>query len=165
MFQSLRAGTPFYVLHKNEPKIEVGEVLNVSPPMPQYDTTYRSGMLVPPRSVVDISIKIGDQTVRLEKIQADREVDDYNGMVVSANRTAILHEVQNVRKAHLRELDLMAQREKAVAECDSIINMLDPQMKQEAERDAEIKTLRQEMVELKELLAETLKQSSQKETK
>lgn len=165
MFQSLRVGTPFYVLHKNVPKIEIGEVLSVSAPMPQYDATYHAGMLMQSKSIVDISIKIGEQTIRLEKLQADREVDDYNGMVVSANKIAIINEIENLRKSSLRALDEVTQHQSIVEECDKMMMMLNPEIKQEAERDAEIKRLGKEISELKEMLAVTLGQTSKKETK
>ena len=69
-FQNLRINSEFFVLHKDgTPYIEVGSVTGVSNPVPEFmQQPLPYGQ--PPRMVVDITIKVGEQTVTFQKIPA-----------------------------------------------------------------------------------------------
>lgn len=66
-FQNLRVNSEFFVLHKDgTPYIEVGSVSGVSNPVPEFmQQPLPYGQ--PPRMVVDITIKVGEQTVTFQK--------------------------------------------------------------------------------------------------
>ena len=99
MFSNLRIGTPLYILHKQDPKLEIGEVTFVSQPAPQFGTTYTSGYPMPaPKMLVDVKIKSpGGEVVDLQKLPADLSIADFgNGMVVSESRDAIYNEIDAI---------------------------------------------------------------------
>lgn len=169
MFQNLRVGTPLYVLHKKEPLINIGEVISVSSPQPKYDTTYRSGSWTPPKNFVDVQIKVNGQTIDLQQLPADVTIADFgnNGIVVSESRDAIINEIEVLRKNSSSALEDIDRHKHVVEECDIMIATLNPQIKQDAKREEELKIMRGEMKsmqegmdEIKDMLARVLNTSS-----
>jgi len=62
-FQNLRVNNQFYILHKDgTPFVETGSVVGVSAPVPE---AAQQPMMFgqPMRMVVDITVKVGEQTV------------------------------------------------------------------------------------------------------
>lgn len=168
MFQGLRPAAPIYLLYKAEPRIVIGEVVSVSNPMPQFNSTYQNGVLMPPKAYVDIKVRIADETVDLQKLPADASIADFgNGMVVSESRDAIANEINGFKMSSQRALDEMERHKHVVSQCDMMLSELNPQLKKEAEQSAEIENLKQGMAELqgsladlKGMLAEALRHGS-----
>jgi hypothetical protein len=156
MFSNLRIGTPLYVLHKNEPQLEVGEVTFVSQPTPQFGTTYNAGYPMPaPKMLVDVKIKSANGDVELQKLPAELSIADFgNGMVISESREAICNEVDTMRKASIRVIESVEQHKSIVDKCDALLAELNPQIKQEVERTKEFDSLKQEVGGLKDNLLE-----------
>jgi len=151
MFQSLRIGTPLYVLHKNVPKLEVGEVTFVSNPAPQFGTTYGAGYQMQQPTVVDVKIKCGEQAIELKQLPANQTIADYgNGMVISESKDGILTEIDTLRKNSMRVLESIDHHKELVKQCESFIAELNPQVKIEAERSQEIAGLKDEVNGLKD---------------
>jgi hypothetical protein len=139
MFQNLRVGTPLYVLHKNELKIETGEVTFVSQPVNQF------GQVVFANSqpaTVDISMQVDGKPIELKKIPATLTISDCgNNRVVSESREAISTELSVMKANSQRVIDSMDQHKEIVRKCDELLQELNPQIKQEAERSKEIESL------------------------
>lgn len=165
MFQSLRIGTPLYVLHKNEPKVETGEVIFVSSPVPQFgQTTFNAGMITPPQTTVDVKIKSGEQTIELQKLPSNLSIADYgNGLVVSESKDAILNEISVLKSNSQKIIESIDQHREIVKKCDVLLEDLNPQIKKEAERSREIESLsdrvgglESSIADIKDLLVRTL---------
>ena len=139
MFQNLRVGTPLYVLHKNELKIETGEVTFVSQPVNQF------GQVVFANSqpaTVDISMQVDGKPIELKKIPSTLTISDCgNNRVVSESREAISTELSVMKANSQRVIDSMDQHKEIVRKCDELLQELNPQIKQEAERSKEIESL------------------------
>lgn len=61
-FQNLRVNSQFYILHKDgTPYVEVGAIAGVSNPVPDGTQPVMFGQ--PMKMVVDITVKVGEQTV------------------------------------------------------------------------------------------------------
>lgn len=142
MFQGLRRGSPFYILSKADPKIEIGEVIEVSNPVPQYPTSFNTGSLLP-QNVVDVLVKIGEEQVTFQKLRADLSIaDTQNGMVVvSDNRDAMIGEIESFQKLAQKKLDEVPQQEHIVEACTEMLSTISPQIK----RDAEIEGIKKDM--------------------
>lgn len=70
-FQNLRVNSQFYILHKDgTPYVEVGAIAGVSNPVPDGTQPVMFGQ--PMKMVVDITVKVGEQTVTFQKIPAGR---------------------------------------------------------------------------------------------
>jgi hypothetical protein len=165
MFSNLRIGTPLYVLHKNEPQLEIGEVTYISQPSPQFVTAYNAGMQMPTtKMLVDVKIKTANGDVELQKLPADMSIADFgNGMVISESRDAILNEIDTLRKSSVRIIESIEHHKAMVDKCDTLLAELNPQIKQDAERTKEFDSLKQEvsgikgdLVELKGMLSKFL---------
>ena len=143
MFQNLREGTPLYVLHKNEPKVEQGEVISVTPPVPQFgQTTFNAGIMAQQSMTVDVKIKSGEKTIELQKLPATMSIADYgNGLVVSENREAILNEISVLKNNSQRVIDSVDQHKELVRKCDELLEELNPQIRKEAERSREMESI------------------------
>jgi hypothetical protein len=145
MFQSLRKGTPLYVLHKNEPRLEVGEVTFVSNPTAQFGQSYQMGNLMgQPPTTVDVNIKVEGQEkpIEIKQLPASLSIADYgNGMVISESKESILNEIGLLKSSSQKVIDSIDQHRKIVQKCDTLLQELNPQIKQEAERSREIESL------------------------
>lgn len=171
MFQNLRIGTPLYVLYKNEPKVDHGEVIFVSNPVPQFgQTTFNAGIMAQQPMTVDVKIKSGEQTIELQKLPATMSIADYgNGMVVSESRDAILNEISVLKGNSQRVIDSVEQHKKVVQKCDALLEDLNPQIRQDAERSREIEALssrvgglESSIGRIEELLTRTLNNKKEK---
>lgn len=142
MFQNLRAGTPVYVLNKSERWFEVGEVTFVSNPLPQYQITGFHGQTP---SVVDITVKCPGRTQPLEfkQVPANQSIYDYKGYntVISDSREAISNEINIFRQNCQRVLDSAPYNEETIKLCDTWLQDVNPQIKQEAARQREMNAL------------------------
>ena len=153
MFQSLRAGTPLYVLHKSEPRLEIGEVVSVSNPQPQFgQMSYHAGMAYQPqKNVVDVKIKVGDQLIDLQQLPADAVIADFgsNGMVISESRDAVLTEIDTLRKNSEKVLESIDYHKSLVEKCSSIAAELNPHIRQEAEQRQEMERMKSELSDIR----------------
>lgn len=154
MFQSLRKGTPLYILYKNEPKLAIAEVVSVSDPIPQFGTTYQNGLIAPPKSFVDIQASVGTETINLQNMPADVSIADFGntGMVVSESRDQMMNEIDAFRTASARALGEVDRHKNIVAKCEEMIASLNPHIAKEVEQAKEIEGLKSDIAEIKSLL-------------
>ena len=151
-FQNLRTNSEFFVLHRDgTPYIEVGSVAGVSNPVPEFmQQPLPYGQ--PPRMVVDITIKVGEQTVTFQKIPAMSDIADANfpgggNMVISGSRESMNAEVAAMRN---RSSEILG---------DKMLQVLNPEFAERQRQEAENKALRQELSELKAMMADFFKSS------
>lgn len=170
MFQNVRKGTPIYLLHRNEAKVEIGEVVGVSMPQPMFSHSYQSGQYLPPKNVVDIQVSINGNMINLQKLPADATIADDNGMVVSESRDAILTEIDILKKNSQKMLESMDYHKDIVAKCNALCAELNPHLKKEAEQAKEmnvlkdqVSNLRDDMVDIKSMLTKVLNKKSKED--
>lgn len=147
MFQNLRAGTPIYVLYKNEPQLHIGKVVSVSNVRPQFGNTFQMGM----KNVVDIDIEVGDKSYLYTEIQADVAITDYSkdrNIVIAEDKNAILNEIEVLRKRSECVLESVEYHKKMIQDCSKMIEELNPAIKQEAEQRKEIDSLKQNVAKV-----------------
>ena len=142
MFQNLRVGTPLYVLHKNELKLEVGEVTSVTPPRPQQIQNFGMGVLPPQQTVIDVEVKLDSGVVKIPNLLTTLSITDCsNGVVVSDSRESMLNEITVLKGNSQKILNSIDQHKEIVRKCDDLLGELNPQIRQEAERSKEIESL------------------------
>ena len=163
MFQNVRKGTPIYLLHRNEAKVEIGEVVGVSMAQPLFNHSYQNGQYLQPKNVVDIQVSINGKTINLQKLPADATIADDNGMVVSESRDAILTEIDILKKNSQKMLESMDYHKEVVAKCEALCAELNPHLKKEVEQAKEmnvlrdqVSSLRDDMVDIKSMLTKFL---------
>lgn len=157
MFQSLRGGSPFYVLYKNDPKLVIGEVINTENLMPLLNTTFQNGIMSQPKNVIDVNVTVDGNNLKFQKLPAELTIADFNtGIVVSDSKDAIINEIDAFKNASLRILNDVEKHKNIVAECDNMLCQLNPHIATEAKQSKEIESLKNEMADLKAMLSKAL---------
>lgn len=163
-FQNLRVNSEFFILHKDgTPYIEVGSVSGVSNPVPEFmQQPLPYGQ--PPKMVVDITIKVGEQTVTFQKIPAMSDIADANfsgggNMVISGSRESMNAEVAAMRNRSSEILGSVDHHRSVMESCDKMLQVLNPEFAERQKQEAENKALRQELSELKAMMADFFKSS------
>lgn len=146
MFQGLRPGAPIFILHKAEPKLEIGEVIGVSNPAPMYPTTFNQNSFLP-QMAVDIKARICDTEVTFEKVRADLTIADTNAgsIVISDNRDAMISEIESFGKQNDQRLSEMPRLQHIKEECPKMLAMLSPQIQREAQQAQDLENLKQDV--------------------
>ena len=147
MFQGLRQNSLFYVLEKNDDiKLKVGQVVSVSNPQPKYNQ-FQPTMPYNQQQemVVDVKVKLGDETVEFKQLPATLSISDNNSVVVSESKEAMSAEVEAMLRTSKNILDSVPFHEKTMAKCDIILRELNPQFAKEKEQEEKINALEGKM--------------------
>lgn len=156
-FQNLRNGNTLYILHKTEnPKIEIGKVTNVSPPIPKYGGQFNE-------MVVDITADVNGSTLNFQKVPAMLNITDIgNGSVLSCNKEVINDEIRAFKQRSEDIIDSLEYHKNVIAGCDSIIKVLNPEIAEKEERERETQAIKDELADLKSMFGEFMKQFKNK---
>ena len=159
MLSGLRQGAPIYVLNKNQFKVSVGQVVSVTPYSPKPGEFLQSfNMGYPQPRFVDIAAVVDGGNVNFSRINGDASVADQgnDGVFISETREAVLTEISAMRSASERALEQVDMHRKVVAECDRLSMELNPELRREQEQSREIASLRNDLNEMKNMLASLL---------
>lgn len=126
MFSSARQ---LFILEKGENmKLSTGRVENITSPVPKYTNNYQP--LMQPEMVVDISVRVNDESMLLQKIDASQSVTNCTcggkQYIVSDSRDAITQEVEAIRSNAQSVIDSVPLNEKIVSSCEGILKELNP---------------------------------------
>lgn len=167
MFSNLRTNSQIYILHKeSSPYVEVGTVMNVSQPVPKFPM---NNFMNQQELVVDVTVKINDSTVTLQKLPANLDIADQgiNGnMVITTSREAMNSEVDALRQKSLGILNSVEYHQKVVQDCEILLQRLNPEFAEQRQQKQEIDTLKAQMSEMmsdmKDLMAQLKKDNTKK---
>ena len=151
MFSGLRTNSLFYILEKGEkPVLKVGQVSSVSNPSPkygQYPTTPMFGQQM--ETVVDISVKVGDETMDFKQLPSNLSIANLGqNVVVSENKEAMNAEVEAMLRNSRGILESVPYHESVIASCDIILRELNPQLAKEKAQEEKIVGLEDQMGKL-----------------
>ena len=148
---------PFYILYKSEPRISTAEVVSCSNPIQPY-TAYQPAY---PVKSVDVKVRVGDEILEFKQLPAESVIADYggSGIVVSDSREAITNEVTALKRSSEKILADVGRHEHIVAECEKILQDLNPQLRREVEQSQEIERLKSDLSDIKAMLSQALGQS------
>lgn len=169
LFSQLRLNSPIYILHKDAtPFVEVGQVTNVTAPMPNISAIPTIGQ--PMLYTVDVTVNVGGQSVQYQKMPSNNEVADFasNGNIfISCTREGVNTEVQAMRQRSADVLSSVTYHKNMVEVCDKMIAQLNPEMAEKAQQQQEIASLREQINSLTGLIQELRaeKASSEKTNK
>lgn len=165
MFSNLRTNSQVYILHKEaSPYVDVGTVINVSQPVPKFPM---NNFMNQQELVVDVTVKINDSTVTLQKLPANLDIADQgiNGnMVITTSREAMNSEVDALRQKSLGILNSVDYHKKVVQDCEVLLQRLNPEFAEQKQQKQEIDTLKAQMSEMmlgmRELMAQFKKEDN-----
>ena len=154
-FQNLRPNNTLYILYKSIPKLEIGRVNSVSPPIPKFTGNFQD-------MTVDISTNIDDSITNFQKVPANLEIADVgNDMVISYDRQRISDEIKTLKSRSESALVSIDFHKKMIKECDDFIRILNPEIAEKEQRDQETKQLKEEISSLKEMFSSFMEQFKQ----
>ena len=105
-----------------------------------------------------------EQTVTFQKIPAMSDIADANfpgggNMVISGSRESMNAEVAAMRNRSSEILGSVDHHRSVLESCDKMLQILNPEFAERQRQDAENKALRQELSELRAMMADFLKSS------
>ena len=156
MFQNLRANSQIFILHKEaKPYIEVASVIGVAGPKPKYPLTAPPlGQIPQVEMVVDLSASINGQNTTFQGLPAGAEIADFgqNGnIVISCSRDAMNSEIASMKQRSQEIINSVAYHQGVIAGCDDMLNSLNPEYAEKAQREQEIVELKKQMTSLMEM--------------
>lgn len=154
-FQTLRNNSQFIILHKEQtPYVEMGLVTNVTTPVPRF-TSPMFGQ--PQEMVVDITVKVGEQSFTFQKLPANLDIADFgnNGnIVVSCSKDAMNAEISSMKQKSSDHLNSIDYHKSVIEGCDKIIEILNPEFAEKQKQEKELNTLKGELASIKDLLSQ-----------
>lgn len=140
MFQGVRNGSLIYILHKDEPTIKIGQVISVSNPrgknqrqqdIPQLPFAMNTADLV-----VDITIRVGNETKILEALPAVASVADFGTLFFSDSKEAIMGELDSMLKTSKEVIASVDYHQGMIEKIEKLVQSINPQIA----KDKEIET-------------------------
>lgn len=146
MFSGLRQQSLFYILEKGQnPNLKVGNVTAVSNPQPKFNQFPASQPFGQAETVVDITVKVGEQTMEFKQLPSNLSIANSGTVVVSDNREAMTAEVEAMLASSKQILESIPYHQSVVAACDGMMTMLNPQIAKEREQERKIGELEAKM--------------------
>lgn len=148
MFQSLRNSNPVYIFHKGDkPYLEIGYVSSVTTPRPKYPVPANFNQ--PQETLVDITVKIGDQVINYTGLPAQSSVADssLNGdsIVISDSKEAMNAEILSLKHKSEEIITSVDFHKDFIKKCESILSELNPEFAEKQAQRVEIGELKQQV--------------------
>lgn len=137
--------------------LKIGQVVSVSNPQPRYNQFGNSNAYgVQPEMVVDVKIKIGDETVEFKQLNANASIANSGNVVVSDSREAMSAEIEGMMRNSKHIIESVPYHEKVLVSCDAMLRDLNPNFKKEKEQEEKMSALEGEVTGIKETLTEMM---------
>ena len=157
MFSGVRQGSLFYILERGEDlKLKVGQVVSVSNPQPKYNQMPIGQPFAQPESVVDVRVKVGDETLEFKQLGATQSIANSGNVVVSDSKEAMSAEVEGLLRTSRQVLDSIPYHEKVLVSCDAMLRELNPSFAKEKEHEEKMTMLEGEVSGIKDTLNEMM---------
>jgi len=155
MLSNLRAGTPVYILYKNEPRFAVGKISQVSN---QYPPQFNFQQPLNPNTMgmmVDLSIEVDGKTETYPRIPINSSIAEFpdKGVILSETRDGIVNEINVIRNASQTAIDQVDLHKRIIASCDQLLLDLNPQLKHDQEQANKIARLEEQLAGMSEQIA------------
>lgn len=156
-FKELREGNQYFILHKTDkPFCEIGSVIGVKNLRPKPQSMANGYLPMQPEMIIDISVKVGDDTVTLPSVLADKSITDYrpdNGekLVLSCDLSMMNQEISAMLQNSQQILASIDTHKSIINSCELMLNQLNPQFKKEKEQESKIQSLENEIAEMKKM--------------
>lgn len=148
MFQTLRANSQIYILHKDAtPYIETGTVVSVSAPSPKFPMPTHQPFGAPTEMVVDVVARVNGQNVTFQKLPANKEVEDsaVNGLVISTSRDAMNSEISVFKQRSIDIVNSVEYHKNLIIGYDKILEVLNPEYAEKQRQAEEITMLKAQL--------------------
>lgn len=148
-FNSLGAGSPFYILQKSEkPTLQIGSVKSKSEPKSPYQVGQPAifnglNAMSGQGLVVDIVVSVDGSDIPFNNLPFNAEHTSYNNgaTFVSSTREATLQAVDGMIQASKKVLEQVDYHKSVLTEGEKMLETLNPRYAEEKQRDRSIKSL------------------------
>lgn len=168
-FLHLRENNQIYVLHKDTYVLEVGRVTNTPSPTYKYNNAPANAFQPQmPTQVVDLVVNVGECNYNFQQLPAMSEIVDYeaNGnVVIACSKGAIENEIYSIKRRSEERLASREEDENIIKKCDTMLNVLNPEIEERKRVEQENAELRSEMKNLQAMMADLIKQMGEKPPK
>lgn len=117
----------------------------------------------PYSTVVDITVKVDDETLEFKKLPSSNTIADSGTVVVSDNKDDMINEIESLIRTSQDILDKVDYHKTIVDECGKMLEKLNPQLAKEKERDEYIDNLKDKISGMEDKMSEILKILSEKQ--
>lgn len=142
MFSALNQGSIIYILDKTErPKFKVGEIVSISQPKVDYNSTGQFGQYQ--ATTVDIKVNIDGNTYEYNSIPSSYSVITYNNgkITLSETKQGLQSEVESILQNSKQIVDKINVYKQNIIDCENILKELNPQFAKDKERDERLNSL------------------------
>lgn len=142
MFSALNQGSIIYILDKTErPKFKVGEVVSISQPKVDYNSTGQFGQYQ--ATTVDIKVNVEGNTYEYNSIPSSYSVITYNNgkITLSETKQGLQSEVESILQNSKQIVERIDTYKQNIVDCESILKQLNPQFAKDKERDERLNSL------------------------
>lgn len=142
MFSALNQGSIIYILDKTErPKFKVGEIVSISQPKVDYNSTGQFGQYQ--ATTVDIKVNIDGNTYEYNSIPSSYSVITYNNgkITLSETKQGLQSEVESILQNSKQIVDKINIYKQNIIDCENILKELNPQFAKDKERDERLNSL------------------------
>lgn len=142
MFSALNQGSIVYILDKTErPKFKVGEIVSISQPKVDYNSTGQFGQYQ--ATTVDIKVNIDGNTYEYNSIPSSYSVITYNNgkITLSETKQGLQSEVESILQNSKQIVERIDTYKQNIVDCESILKQLNPQFAKDKERDERLNSL------------------------
>ena len=142
MFSALNQGSIIYILDKTErPKFKVGEIVSISQPKVDYNSTGQFGQYQ--ATTVDIKVNIDGNIYEYNSIPSSYSVITYNNgkITLSETKQGLQSEVESILQNSKQIVDKINVYKQNITDCENILKELNPQFAKDKERDERLNRL------------------------
>lgn len=93
-------------------------------------------------STVDISAKVGNDTMDFKNVPGSQSTANYNNAFIAETKELMSNEVDNILQSSKSILDSVPYHNSVISSCESILKDLNPRFAREKERDEDINNLK-----------------------
>ena len=146
MFNNLRQGGIFYILHKGgkdkAPSLRIGQITQKSDPVTAAGVPPQS-FGIPMETFTTIEVTAGEEKYKFEKLSSNEQFRFYpaENTFITDSRDIVEQEYENQYRSSLQALETMPYHQSVVDSYDSIKCQLNPQRAKEREQEQKIGAL------------------------
>lgn len=146
-------GATLFILHKNEPKVEMGRVVSVNTHLPQYNPNQPQAMFN--GMVTDLTVSVGSDTIPFLGLPASASTANFadKGLFISEDQGLVVNEITTLRDNSKRIIDSYETNKDLFEKYEALLVSLNPDKQREVKSAKELAALKDELSEMKRMLS------------
>ena len=146
-------GATLFILHKNEPKVEIGRVASVNTHLPQYNPNQPQAMFN--GMVTDLTVSVGSDTIPFLGLPASASTANFadKGLFISEDQGLVVNEITTLRDNSKRIIDSYETNKDLFEKYEALLISLNPDKQREVKSAKELAELKNELFEMKRMIS------------